>query len=339
MLRIAFFYERPPEEMPPYVAQDLATCRQIGEVRWARPVAYPGWRRVIGPRGWFPSREVFALIRWCDVAVQWFATMPGPAFAARALRKPLLLVAGGYDTACMPECGYGLMIDLRTRLMVQATLNLATRVLAVSRFQLAEVRRWAPRARASYLYHGCDADLFQPAACRDQRVVTVSRVSYDWVRKGLEVFALTASHLPDIPFVILGPIDSPTAGARLKTIAPPNLTLLGAVPHEEVACYLSSSAVYAQLSLHESFCLALAEGMLSGCTAVVSGCGALPEVAGDCAYYARPNDPSSSAEAVRMALREPLGEPARRRIKEHFPVATRRRALKEGIHALADACR
>jgi glycosyltransferase involved in cell wall biosynthesis len=339
MLKIAFFYERPPGEMPPYVARDFETCQQIGEVRWCRPVERPTWRRLTGPNGWLPSRQVVNTVRWCDIVVQWFANVASPTVAARLLRKPMLLIAGGYETACMPEFGYGLMADPRTRLMVRAALNLASRVLAVSQFQLSEVARWAPRANASYLYHGCDTDVFRPGSERKRRVVTVSRVGYDWVRKGLEVFALTAGRMPDVPFVIVGPVQFPAAKTRLLSIAPPNLELAGELPHDGVARYLGSSAVYAQFSLHESFCLALAEGMSSGCTPVISGCGALPEVAGDCAYYARPNDPVSCAEAVGHALRAPRMEASRSRIVRHFLPAARREALREELQGLASVTR
>lgn len=313
--------------MPPYVASDFATCSQLGDVRWARPVARPGWRRGLGPRGWLPGPEVRAKLRWCDVALQWFADSAGPSLAARLLGKPLLLVTGGYDTACAREYGYGLMIDPRTRAMARTALNAATRVLAVSRFQLAEVRRWAPRANADYVYHGCDPTKFVPAEHRDRRVVTVSRIGEDWVRKGLRVFAATARRMPDVPFVVVGPVQSQAAADELRATGAPNLQLRGAMSHEDVARYLASSAVYAQFSLHESFCLSLAEGMLSGCTAVISGQGALPEVAGACAYYAEPNDAESSAEAVRRALAEPTGAAARRRIIEGFSPAMRRDRL------------
>ncbi len=334
-LRIAFFDERPRESMPPYVLQDLVTLESLGEVRWAAPVERPGWRTGLGPRGWMPSVDVRRLIRWCDVAVQWFANSTGPALWARLWRKPFIVVAGGYDVAHVPEAGYGLMIDRRTRWMAQAALSLSSRALAVSRFTLSETRRWAPRADARLLHLGFDADAFKPSGQKARRVVTVSRVGSDWVRKGLALFVAAARELPDVPFWVIGPIAVPALGRQLQDMSGPNVVFAGPRTHAEVADELRRSAVYAQLSLHESFCCGLAEAMLCGCTPVVAECGALPEVAGDCAYYARPRDPQAAAAAIRAALSAPTGVMARDRISTLFPAAARARGLAAHVFGVA----
>jgi glycosyltransferase involved in cell wall biosynthesis len=253
------------------------------------------------------------------------------------LRKPLLLIVGGYDTACEPGSGYGLMLDARWRLMIRTALNLADHVLALSEFQLAEVQHWAPRARAGYLHLGVDASRFRPRSDeRESLVLTTSRIGTDWVRKGLETFVLTARRMPEVRFAILGAADYAPALDRLRNLASRNVAFLGGLSHNEVPAVLARARVYAQLSSHESFCLALAEAMAAGCSPVVTRCGALPEVAGDCARYVPPNDPDAAAEAIRAALLNPAGAPARQRIIERFPVERRAMGLRAAVRAVSE---
>src|SRR5262245_62127671 len=97
-LRIAFFCEFDhPARLSSFLPADFSALQALGEVRAARSQSSAGWRRVLGPKGWWPSSDVWELMRWCDVAMQWFASTPGPALAARRLGKRLLTVAGGYD--------------------------------------------------------------------------------------------------------------------------------------------------------------------------------------------------------------------------------------------------
>lgn len=338
-LRFAFFYERPPESMPPYVRADWRALSQLGDTRWLRPAATTAWRRLLGPRGWLPSREVLGAISWCDVAVQWFATSPAPGLVARALGKPLVVIVGGYETAADKENAYGWLLDPRTRMLVKASLRMATVALAGSRFQFDEVRRIAPRARLSLLPLGADPNLFRPTGPRQARVITVGRVSSDWVVKGLHLFIRVARELAPIPFDIVGPLQAEAAVESLRTLAPPNVSLLGAVPHEALPEILGRCEVYLQLSQRETFCLALLEAMLTGCTPVVSDAGALPEVVGDAGHVVPSGDVSAAAAAIRAALDRPTGMAARKRAKELFPIELRTKGLSDLLLSLLSSPR
>lgn len=61
--------------------------------------------------------------------------------------------------------------------------------------------------------------------------------------------------------------------------------------------------VYAQLSYYESFGVALAEVMASGCVPVVIRKATLPEVAGECGIYV----PYGNAESSAITIQELLG--------------------------------
>ena len=90
---------------------------------------------------------------------------------------------------------------------------------------------------------------------------------------------------------------------------------------------VQGALVYAQLSAHEGFGIALAESMLAGATPVVAPSGAIPEVVGTTGEYAAYGDVDATIAAIRRALEHPRGELARARIAETFTLEQRRRGI------------
>lgn len=314
---------------------DFDTLAQLGEVYWMSSRVGRGWRRVLGPTGWLPSSEMLRLVHGCDLVFQWFACPSAPVVAAQLLRKPSLVVAGGYDVAAVPKIGYGQMLNRRTRWMARITLGGATRVLCVSHSTLEEVNRWAPTARAVVVYHGFDPHRFPLGLQKRRQVVTVGSIRWDYLeRKGLATFARTSRLLPSVRFVVAGRIVHPEAAQNLKELGGDNLILVGFLPESELTALLRESAVYAQLSLHEGFGCAVAEGMLSGCTPVTTPCGALPEVVGSCGYVVPPGDAGAAAATIERALAEPSGPRARARVVAEFPTERRNQLLSAEVLTL-----
>ena len=73
--------------------------------------------------------------------VGWFASWhTGPCAAlARLRKKPSLLIFGGFDTAAMPEIGYGSQRGGVRRGLVRSTAKLATRLVTNSESSLREI--------------------------------------------------------------------------------------------------------------------------------------------------------------------------------------------------------
>src|ERR671936_2759987 len=93
-MRILYVYSRPAS----FVEIDLQLLRERWDVReWAQPGRYGNPVAV--------AREV----RKSDLVFGWFASWHTflPFAFARLLGKPSLLVTGGFDTANVPEIGYG----------------------------------------------------------------------------------------------------------------------------------------------------------------------------------------------------------------------------------------
>ena len=103
--------------------------------------------------------------------------------------------------------------------------------------------------------------------------------------------------------------------------------------------YYQKAKVYCQLSTQESFGVALAEAMACGCVPVVTRKYSLPEVVGDTGFYVPYNDPETTAEAIKKALRSDKGAKARERVKKKFSEEQReKRLLQEIIEIIKSRC-
>jgi len=86
---------------------------------------------------------------------------------------------------------------------------------------------------------------------------------------------------------------------------------------------VSKTKVYAQLSFHEGFGVAVAEAMLCECIPVLSTKGALPEVGGKNAYYVPFGDPKFAATVIERALKSNNGGIFRARVMLNFQLKKR----------------
>jgi glycosyltransferase involved in cell wall biosynthesis len=279
--------------------------------------------------------DVVRKVRRADVLVVWFASWHAflPLLVARLVRTPSLLIVGGFDTASMPEIGYGFQQGGIRRLLARACMRLATRLMTNSEYSREELRRTAG-FEATVVHHGVpDPFGSLPEGPRERLAVTVSNVARIALeRKGLRRFVGAGAHLPDVELLLVGAWTDDAAD-ELRALAPPNVRLTGRLSDEELDDLLRRASVYVQASRHEGFGMGVAEAMLAGCVPVVTDAGALPEVVGDAGVVVGP-EPEAIAEGVRRALE--LGPEARaaarERIETRFPLQIRR----DGLLGLVD---
>ena len=193
-------------------------------------------------------------------------------------------------------------------------LSRADRVLAVSLFNEARVRRWAPAARVDVVYHGFDSSFFSPGNCDRVGVMTVARFSPATLQlKGLSTFLEVAKRLPEVPFTICGDSSESTS---LLALVPSNVRLTGYVPRDRLAQLYREASVYAQLSAVER--------------------GALPEVVGSVGERVPYGDADAAVAAVERALNKDQGEAARQHIQSRFPLGTRESRLVAEVTELLE---
>jgi glycosyltransferase involved in cell wall biosynthesis len=285
--------------------------------------------------------EVRRAVREHDLVFAWFASWHSllPVLMARRAGKPSVLVVGGYDTANLPEAGYGSQRGGVRKVLSRAVMGAATRLLANSESAKREAvdNAAVDPGRVSVIYHGVDPAPEGPGGGRERIVLTVGNVwRENFLRKGLLPFVRAAAFLPDVRFVHIGRwcddgID------ELRRLAPPNVEFLGHVDDGELFRWYARASVYVQASLHEGFGMSVAEAMSAGCVPVATRAGALPEVVGPAGFYAESAEPGDVANAVRLALAraDELRAAARARVLAEFPMRRRRAALHEVVVVVA----
>ena len=284
------------------------------------------------PGRWASPLAVARAVRAVDLVFGWFASWHTflPIALARLLGKPSVLVVGGFDTANMPEIGYGYQRGGPQKWLSGWVMRRAARLITNSESSRREIERnvGLPAERVTVVYHGV-ADRFADVPLeREPRVLTVgaiARISLE--RKGFRTFVEAAALLPEIPFVVVGEWQD-DAIDELRAIAPPNVEFTGRVPRERLDEEFARASVYVQASRHEGFGLALAEAMLAGCVPVVTRAGALPEVVGENGVQVG-FGADEVADGIRRALALPPEERmrARERVLREFPLERRRAGL------------
>lgn len=290
-------------------------------------------------REWFVrSRLINLAATWravwrADLIFGWFASWHTffPVLFARLLGKPAIVVVGGYDTANIPQLGYGSQRSALKRVAIRLIGQNATRLLAFSqsaRREALQTQLAAPE-KIECVYLGVP-DGKPPTSKRNPSlVITVGGVGRtNLLRKGLLPFVQAAAHLPNLQFTLVGKWFDDSI-QMLRAAASPNVTFTGYLSAEALQSLYEQASVYVQASLHEGFGMSVAEAMLMGCIPVVTPVCSLPEIVDDCGVYAADNSPQAIAQAIEKALSadESLRVRARAHILERFSVAKRREAL------------
>ena len=292
-------------------------------------------------------RELYAKVRRADVVFGWFASWHTLAALnlAKLLRKPTVLIIGGFDTASVPEINYGNQQDRIRGLRARLAIRRADRLITNSDYLQGEIERnlGISPDRVRVVHHGL-ADRFgdppDPSEGDARVALTVGAVhTWNLERKGHRAFVEAARELPDVEFVLAGGWDD-DAIEKLRAVASANVTFTGYLSDKDLDAAFRRARVYVQASWHEGFGLAVAEAMLAGCVPVVTDAGALPEVVGDTGVTIPAVDAGEIAAGVREAigLWPERGLAARERVLERFPLAARADGIRAEVEAaLADA--
>jgi glycosyltransferase involved in cell wall biosynthesis len=276
---------------------------------------------------------VLAGVARADLVFGWFASWHTffPITLAWLARKPTVLIVGGFDTANMPDIGYGHQRGGLRRWASRWIMRRARRLITNSDYSLNEIERNTPipRARVTVVRHGVPDSFGETPAVKQQQALTVGAIDRTTlVQKGQLSFVRAAAELPDVRFVFAGQwLDD--AIDVLRDAAPENVEFTNWLSDEELHARYRRAAVYVQASRHEGFGLAVAEAMLAGCIPVVMNVTAMPEVVGDAGVLIESQRPADVAAGVRRALElgPDAGPRARERILTSFPMERRREGI------------
>jgi glycosyltransferase involved in cell wall biosynthesis len=286
-----------------------------------------------------PLRLIRGVLR-ADLVFCWFASWHSffPITLAWLLRKPSVQIIGGFDTANMPDIGYGHQQGGVRRWASRWIMRRAGRLITNSEYSRSEIAANTPfrPGDVTVVHHGVP-DPFGPldeSRPRERLALNVGAVDAGTlVQKGQLPFVMAARLLPDVRFVLAGKwLDD--AIDVLRSVAGPNVEFTGWVSDEQLTDLYSRAGAYVQPSRHEGFGLAVAEAMLAGCVPVVVDVTAMPEVVGNAGVLIASQNAQAVADGVTKALDAgPEGAVrARERILNEFPLQIRR----DGILAVVD---
>jgi glycosyltransferase involved in cell wall biosynthesis len=280
-----------------------------------------------------PLKVVGGVLR-ADLVFGWFASWHTffPITLAWLLRKPSVMVIGGFDVANMPDIGYGHQQGGLRKHASRWIFRRAGRLVTNSDYSLSEIERNTPipPSEVTVIHHGVpDPFGALPEAPKERAALTVGAVDRSTlVQKGQLPFAKASRELPDVRFVLAGKwLDE--AVEELRAVAGTNLELTGWLSDEELLDNYRRAAVYVQASRHEGFGLAVAEAMLAGCVPVVMNVTAMPEVVGDSGVLIQSQRADELAAGIRRALElgPDAAAAARERILTSFPMERRREGI------------
>lgn len=283
------------------------------------------------PGRWPQPLRMLAGVWRADLVFCWFASWHSffPITLAWLLRKPSVQIVGGFDTANMPDIGYGHQQGGVRRWASRWIMRRATRLVTNSEYSRREIAANTPFGpdAVTVVHHGVP-DPFGPldeSRPRERLALNVGAVDAGTlVQKGQLPFVLAARHLPDVRFVLAGKwLDD--AIDKLRAVATPNVEFTGWLSDDDLTDLYRRAGAYVQPSRHEGFGLAVAEAMLAGCVPVVVDVTAMPEVVDGAGVLIPSQDPRDVADGIAAALAAgPAGaERARDRILTTFPLQIR----------------
>lgn len=255
------------------------------------------------------------------IVLLWFLA---PAYSletialARLFGTRVALVVGGLEVDFVPELGLGGLRWPHNRLRQRVGLRAVDLAVTHSRFLVGRIEALAEPRRLELVELGIDLERFsRNGSAKEQLVMTVCfEVTRETAAlKGLPTFIAAAARIPDATFVVVGRPGRDDGLERLSSSAPSNVIFTGRVTDDELIALYRRAKVYAQLSAHEAFGVAVVESMACECIPVLTDRGSLPEVAGPDATYV----PFASADDTVKAFRAALAETDDRaaRVRQH----------------------
>jgi glycosyltransferase involved in cell wall biosynthesis len=286
-----------------FVKNDLAELSKVHTVYPFDGNIGRGWKALIN-LAILNIRLCLALLK-ADAILYWFADYYSgvPTYVAKLLRKKIYIIAGGFDIWYLPELGVGAKTRPFRWWAVRTGFKYADLAFPVSNYAKEMMDRNVPEhGEAVVIYSAVEDRLFHyEGETKKSVALTVTQVDAlnEYVRKGIDVFINVAKITPEVEFRIVGIRGDAEQQALKDASGVPNVVIVPApVPSEALRLEYCTASVYCQLSVDETFGLAIAEAMNCGCMPVVSEVEVFREVTGDLGYMVPTSDLSAVSRAI-----------------------------------------
>jgi glycosyltransferase involved in cell wall biosynthesis len=229
---------------------------------------------------------------------------------APVLKRRHIACIHDLHTRLMPE-SYGRLFRLAHRVILPMLGRNAGRITTVSQLSRQHLIEMgvAPADKIVVAYNGSEHALrWKPSAARQQFIGSrpfVLCLGRCQRYKNTELMWRLAPSLDTmgLDIAIAGDIDQPTLASYGPV--PANVRLLGRIGDDDFARALSQALCFLFPSRIEGFGLPAAEAMALGCPLIASTAPCLPEVCGDAALLADPDDPDAWIAAIQRLWHDP----------------------------------
>lgn len=208
---------------------------------------------------------------------------------------------------CRADSSYPWRQRIGYRLLTPLMARSSARVLTVSAYSRDDLaaRGVVGRSGADVVHNGADHVLDVPADAAVLDKLGITRGSYALLfgsgkayKNNRVVFdAFAGGALAPLRLVIVGPDRAVLEKAGL--FPPADAVFAGGCDDAALRALYEGAHALLFPSRTEGFGLPPVEAMLCGCPAVVAPCGAVPEVCGDAALFADPDDPAQWRSRIR----------------------------------------
>jgi glycosyltransferase involved in cell wall biosynthesis len=242
--------------------------------------------------------------------------------------QPLIISVWGSDVFEFPQSSF------LHKYLLKSNLAAACRILSTSHVMAEETRKYlAPGKVVEITPFGIDLVQFYPSEVNKGPEITIGTIKALMGVYGIDTllraFCLLQQRLPDIlvKLVIVGDGEDREKLIGLAKTMKINASVefVGKIDHQKVPETLNSFDIFAALSNHESFGVAVIEASACELPVVVSNAGGLPEVVenGVTGIVVPKRDAEKAAEALEKLvldseLRKEMGEAGRKRIEKLY---------------------
>jgi glycosyltransferase involved in cell wall biosynthesis len=218
--------------------------------------------------------------------------------------------------------------------------------IATSKIEFEEILNLKPK-NLKMIYHAIDTNKYSFKSYEDRKPVlfTITHLTKHNVRRKcvaeiVEAFKLVSDKYPEYKLFIAGGKEDDGYPEILKRVLALNLqekvVFMGRISDEEKIKMYQECSVFVQPTYFAGFGMAIAESMACGTPVVTSKKGAVPEVVGDLAVFAEPDDISQISSGILgyiedLNFSKEMGIKGRIRIEELFTMKKRKEAISEII--------
>lgn len=236
-----------------------------------------------------------------------------PTYNTSMRRLPIPSIFIPHDTQTMrKDCGISLWARMCKNIPLWFDIRLRDRVVAISRFDESEIRRFFPKQayKIIQIYNPIDMDppeIFDPV--REKNIVAINvQFCHKNTSTLIHAFELLEEQ-NELSLILIGKISPYTV--RLKSYVEERelqdrIIFTDFISKEALDNYLDNCALYVNPTFYEGFGMTAVEAIIRGVPTLVSDVTANRETTRDlCNYYSPAGDPEALASAMAEALNRP----------------------------------